>query len=126
MNCSLSDKHSCLNLNLRVGKSHKPAQVPRKSRNREQNSWKKRVELNLKNCRHLTDFDVKTGGLTGVEQRRAGGDVDFLQQLQRLGVEEADGGALGESHPHAAAGARHVGHADHRVWMDFKLLRWKQ
>lgn len=66
------------------------------------------------------------GGRTGVEQRRAGGDVDFLQQLQRLGVEEADGGALGEGHPHAAAGARHVGHADHWVWMDFKLLRWKQ
>lgn len=59
---------------------------------------------------------------TRVEQRGAGGDVDFLQQLQRLGVEEADGRALGEGHPHAAAGSRHVGHADHGVWMDFKPL----
>lgn len=63
---------------------------------------------------------------TRVQQRRARRDVDFLQQLQRLGVEEADGGALGEGHPHSAAGTRHVGHADHRVWMDFKLLQWKE
>lgn len=59
---------------------------------------------------------------TSVEQRRAGGDVDFLQQLQRLRVKEADRRALGEGHPHSAAGSSHVGHADHRVWMDFKLL----
>lgn len=63
------------------------------------------------------------GGRTGVEQRGAGRDVDLLQQLQRLRVEEADGGALGKGHPHSAAGSRHVGHADHRVWMDFKLLQ---
>lgn len=65
---------------------------------------------------------MEGGRRTGVEQRGAGGDVDFLQQLQRLGVEEADGGALGEGHPHSATSSRHVGHADHRVWMHFKLL----
>ena len=55
------------------------------------------------------------GVCTCVQQSRPGGDVDFLQQLQRLRVKETDGRALGERHPHAAARARHVRHADHRV-----------
>ena len=61
-------------------------------------------------------------GRTGVQQRRACWDVDFLQELQRFSMEETNGRALGERHPHASTGARHVRHADHRVWMDFKLL----
>lgn len=35
--------------------------------------------------------------------------------LQRLGVEEADGGAQGERHPDAAARLDHVRHAGLRV-----------
>lgn len=67
---------------------------------------------------------VEWRGRTRVQQRRTRGDVDFLQQLQRFCVKEANGGTLGERHPHSAASARHVCNADHRLWMDFKLLRW--
>ncbi|TNN59581.1 hypothetical protein EYF80_030231 [Liparis tanakae] len=59
---------------------------------------------------------------TRVQQRRARGDVDFLQKLQCFGVKETNGGTLRERHPHAAAGARHVRDADHRVRVDFKRL----
>lgn len=59
---------------------------------------------------------------TSVEQRRACWDIDFLQELQRFSMKKANGGTLGERHPHPSTGARHVRHADHRVWMDLKLL----
>lgn len=63
---------------------------------------------------------------TGVQQRRACRDVDFLQKLQCFSMKEANGGTLGERHPHPSAGTRHVCDADHGVRMDFKFLRWKQ
>lgn len=63
---------------------------------------------------------------TCAHQRRSYRDVDFLQKLQRLGVKEADGGTLGERHPHASTGTRHVCNADRRLWVDFKLLERDQ
>ena len=50
-------------------------------------------------------------GLTWEQEGGPGGDVDLLQMLQRLSVEEADGGARGEGHPDAAARLHHVRHA---------------
>ena len=50
-------------------------------------------------------------GLTWEQEGGPGGDVDLLQMLQRLSVEEADGGAGGEGHPDAAACLHHVRHA---------------
>lgn len=40
----------------------------------------------------------------------SGADVDFLEEFQRLGVEQVDGGALAEGHPHPTAGPDHVLH----------------
>lgn len=63
---------------------------------------------------------------TGVQQRWARWDVDFLQELQCFSMKETNGRALGECHPHSSTGASHVCNADQWVWMDLKLLWWKQ
>lgn len=60
--------------------------------------------------------------LTRQEEGGPGGDVDLLQMLQRLGVEEADGGARGEGHPDAAACLHHVRHAHGLVLVRLEAL----
>lgn len=49
-------------------------------------------------------------------------DVDLLQVLQGLCVKQADGGPLGEGHPHTASRSHHVGYADHRVLVNLHSL----
>ena len=60
--------------------------------------------------------------LTWQEGGGPGGDVDLLQVLQRLRVEEADGGAGGEGHPDAAARLHHVRHAHGLLLVRLKVL----
>lgn len=62
--------------------------------------------------------------LTRQEEGGPGGNVDLLQMLQRLGVEEADGGAGGEGHPDAAARLHHVRHAHGLVLVRLEALLW--
>lgn len=60
--------------------------------------------------------------LTWQEEGGPGGDVDLLQVLQRLRVEEADGGAGGEGHPDAAACLHHVCHAHGLILVRLEAL----
>lgn len=62
------------------------------------------------------------GSLTWQEEGGPGGDVDLLQMLQRLRVEEADGGAGGEGHPDATARLHHVCHAHGLVLVRLEAL----
>lgn len=67
------------------------------------------------------------GSLTWQEEGGPGGDVDLLQMLQRLRVEEADGGARGEGHPDATARLHHVRHAHSLILVRLEaLLRHRQ
>lgn len=60
--------------------------------------------------------------LTWQEEGGPGGDVDLLQVLQRLRVEEADGGAGGEGHPDTAARLHHVRHAHGLILVRLEAL----
>lgn len=61
-------------------------------------------------------------GLTWQEEGGPGGNVDLLQMLQRLRVEEANGGAGGEGHPDAAARLHHVRHAHGLILVRLEAL----
>lgn len=60
--------------------------------------------------------------LTWQEEGGPGGDVDLLQVLQRLCVEEADGGTGGEGHPDATARFHHVCHTHSLILVRLKAL----